>query len=86
MDGSFGVATESAVMAFQKSVNVAVDGIVGAVTWSLLLVGAEKLSGSPSIYDALEILKKLAKLPNTAPEGSDISDVLRILRVLAKLE
>ena len=39
-DGVFGVNTEYAVKAFQKKKNVAADGVVGPVTWKLLL-GAE---------------------------------------------
>ena len=37
IDGSFGPATEYAIKAFQKKKGVAVDGIVGAKTWSKLL-------------------------------------------------
>ena len=40
VDGDFGVNTEYAVKAFQKKKNVAADGVVGPVTWKLLL-GAE---------------------------------------------
>ena len=36
-DGIFGVKTEDAVKAFQKSNNLKVDGIVGPMTWALLL-------------------------------------------------
>lgn len=36
-DGIFGVNTEKAVMEFQDAVNIAVDGIVGSVTWKELL-------------------------------------------------
>lgn len=38
-DGSFGGATERAVIAFQKARKLDVDGIVGAQTWNALLKG-----------------------------------------------
>jgi hypothetical protein len=37
IDGDFGPKTEAAVMAFQSSRGLAVDGIVGAATWTALL-------------------------------------------------
>ena len=36
IDSDFGAATELAVMMFQKSSNLIVDGIVGQNTWTLL--------------------------------------------------
>ncbi|PKR79567.1 hypothetical protein CW751_14550 [Brumimicrobium salinarum] len=43
-DGIFGPQTHKAVLFFQKSQNIAVDGIVGPVTWSLLCDGWEMLN------------------------------------------
>jgi len=40
---------------------------------------------SPTIHDALEILKQLAGLANKAPSGSTIHDALEILKFLAGL-
>lgn len=37
VDGVFGVNTEYAVIAFQKAQKVSADGVVGIVTWKLLL-------------------------------------------------
>jgi hypothetical protein len=37
IDGSFGAATEKAVIAYQKKKGLAQDGIVGAATWGALL-------------------------------------------------
>ncbi|RFC53192.1 peptidoglycan recognition protein family protein [Brumimicrobium aurantiacum] len=43
-DGIFGPQTHQAVLFFQKSQNITVDGIVGPVTWSLLYDGWEILN------------------------------------------
>lgn len=37
IDGSFGSLTYSAVIAFQKKVGTIIDGVVGSITWGLLL-------------------------------------------------
>lgn len=37
VDGQFGAVTEKAVKAYQKSRNLGVDGVVGALTWAILL-------------------------------------------------
>jgi len=42
-------------------------------------------SDAPTIHDALEILKQLAGLPNTAPAKSTIHDALEVLKFLAGL-
>ncbi len=40
VDGIFGPLTEAAVRSFQQEVAIAVDGIVGPVTWNSLVNGA----------------------------------------------
>jgi peptidoglycan hydrolase-like protein with peptidoglycan-binding domain len=40
VDGIFGSKTETAVRGFQEALGVAVDGIVGPVTWRALITGA----------------------------------------------
>src|SRR3954452_15440009 len=38
VDGEFGPKTEAAVRAFQKEKNLGVDGIVGPLTWTALVL------------------------------------------------
>lgn len=63
-DGVFGKGTEAAVMALQKKLGVAVDGIVGTRTLSALQSMSETLSDPPEwilkesdIIDAANVLK-----------------------------
>ena len=39
IDGIFGPKTDAAVRGFQDALNIAVDGIVGPVTWRALVSG-----------------------------------------------
>jgi peptidoglycan hydrolase-like protein with peptidoglycan-binding domain len=39
IDGVFGPKTDAAVRGFQEALSIAVDGIVGAVTWRALVSG-----------------------------------------------
>lgn len=52
VDGVFGQKTESAVAAYQLSKGVNVDGIVGPVTWGLLLSGQAAAQKSPPASSA----------------------------------
>jgi peptidoglycan hydrolase-like protein with peptidoglycan-binding domain len=40
IDGKFGASTESAVKQIQQSHGIAVDGVVGPNTWSVLVTGS----------------------------------------------
>lgn len=48
VDGIFGVQTRAAVVAFQNQSGLAPDGIVGPLTWSALIQGAQVQEGSTS--------------------------------------
>lgn len=49
VDGSFGPATAEAVKTFQRSQGIAVDGVVGAGTWSKLLPVLSSGARSPQV-------------------------------------
>jgi hypothetical protein len=49
VDGSFGPTTESKVIAFQKSRGLVADGIVGAKTWSALVVTCKRGSTGQAV-------------------------------------
>jgi peptidoglycan-N-acetylglucosamine deacetylase len=49
MDGSFGPATRSAVMSYQSSQGLTVDGIVGPSTWSKLFSGTSTITVTNSV-------------------------------------
>ena len=54
VDGSFGAATENAVRAFQQEKKLAVDGIVGAQTWTALVVTVKKGSTGDAVRGVQE--------------------------------
>ena len=52
VDGAFGPATRSAVMSFQSSQGVTVDGVVGSVTWSRLFSGTVNMALTATVSTA----------------------------------
>ncbi|HUG33704.1 MAG TPA: peptidoglycan-binding protein [Anaerolineales bacterium] len=48
VDGNFGAQTRTAVIAFQNQSGLSPDGIVGPLTWSALIQGAQVQEGSTS--------------------------------------
>lgn len=57
IDGKFGPQTKTAVQSFQSAQGIAIDGIVGSITWSRLLSGAPPQGEGPLTIT----------LPETAP-------------------
>jgi len=47
IDGKFGLQTKTAVQSFQSAQGIAIDGIVGPVTWGKLLSGTPPISERP---------------------------------------
>jgi peptidoglycan hydrolase-like protein with peptidoglycan-binding domain len=54
VDGIFGVKTDAAVRTFQRSTNLAVDGLVGLHTWSALLVQVSQGSTGDAVRGVQE--------------------------------
>jgi peptidoglycan hydrolase-like protein with peptidoglycan-binding domain len=60
VDGLFGPGTEGAVRNFQKAYGLQVDGIVGPITWSRLMLGPSLDAGSLDAAErAAETLKRV---------------------------
>ena len=56
MDGSFGANTETAVRSFQSAHGLTVDGVVGAQTWSALVVTLAKGANNAAVKAAQTML------------------------------
>jgi peptidoglycan hydrolase-like protein with peptidoglycan-binding domain len=54
VDGIFGAKTDAAVRAFQRSRNLAVDGLVGVHTWSALLIQVSRGSTGDAVRGVQE--------------------------------
>jgi hypothetical protein len=56
VDGSFGPTTQSRVISFQRAKGLAADGIVGAKTWSALVVSLKRGSNGQAVVAAQKLL------------------------------
>ncbi len=82
IDGSFGVATENAVRAYQRFAGLTVDGIVGRTTWESLYGKASALRSSGPVV-TLKRLPYPGKPLTVGSEGSDVLYYTILLRRIA---
>ncbi|MCT8139103.1 N-acetylmuramoyl-L-alanine amidase [Anaerobacillus sp. CMMVII] len=71
IDGIYGPGTENRVMEFQRRNNLAVDGIVGPITWRAL----DRLAGNQPTYE------RLLSVQSPMLRGEDVKHVQRALNV-----
>jgi peptidoglycan hydrolase-like protein with peptidoglycan-binding domain len=57
VDGIFGPRTEAAVEAFQQDAGIGVDGVVGPVTWSRLIITVRRGSHGDAVRAVQEVMK-----------------------------
>lgn len=78
IDGVFGIDTEAAVQAFQKSRMLTVDGVVGPATWNLLL--------SPDAHPVQTMPAAVAMWSAWLMKAQDINDPFPIEKALKWIE
>ncbi len=70
INGKFGWPTERAVRAFQQRYSLKADGVVGAVTWAVLLGMRQRKKAFPSVFlltpNYLPLFEQLLKVAVTA--------------------
>jgi peptidoglycan hydrolase-like protein with peptidoglycan-binding domain len=74
VDGQFGPPTEAAVKTFQSSRGLAVDGIVGSVTWSALVLEVKEGSQGEAVKGVQEEFqfRNLSGDPTKGPQVDGI--------------
>ena len=68
VDGIFGVVTEQAVRRFQGNQGIAVDGVVGPVTWARLFITVRRGSTGEAVK-GVQVRMNMRQAPAIAVDG-----------------
>ncbi len=74
--GTYGVITKGAVMRFETTHTLTVDGLAGPSVWSALLSAAISGSGDPDPYDYVDVTKTLPETVHVYENGSMVYTTL----------
>jgi peptidoglycan hydrolase-like protein with peptidoglycan-binding domain len=68
--GTYGVITKGAVMRFETTHTMAVDGLAGPQVWAALLAAASSGAGDPDPYDYVDVTKTLPETVTVYENGA----------------
>lgn len=77
-DGKYGAETRAAVIAFQKKMDIAVDGICGANTWTALKKAIEQKENTPDEHVRRVVITAESAVSIRTGNGKDYPEARRV--------